>query len=332
MAGGMNTSRKGTVQEWARKLGTAVAILLFGWLLSRLDWGELWEGIGQLSLLAILLAELCFLGGQFLNTMRWWILLRAQHLAVHPFALFKLVMSGAFASNFLPSTVGGDIVRVAGVTRYTRSEGLSLGSVIVDRLVNVFTTVMLFPFVILIFGDSILQLFRADRGDVLFSTVAGGLWTRLKMRIRDSLRDAAEASRIWLRSPLGLLEAMLMSTASTLIVYVGVFLLARTIGIPVDFLDVLAISVTTYVITLLPISINGYGLREVAVTVLYVELGATLEQASLLAVLLRMLRLMETLPGALWISSYLSAEEKGQIPVAKSDAAASNGEGQQERL
>ena len=107
---------------------------------------------------------------------------------------------------------------------------------------------------------------------------------------------------------------MAVSSASSLIVYVGVWLLAREIGIPISFIEVLAISVTTYIITLLPISINGYGLREVAVTVLYVELGATLEQASLLAIFLRVLRLLETLPGALWISAFLTNSKSAQPP------------------
>jgi len=307
-------------------------MLLFVWLLSRLDWLALWDGIQQLTIGILFAAECCFLGGQALNTVRWWLLLNAQAVRASPWDLFKLVIAGAFASNFLPSTVGGDLVRVAGVNQYTQREGLSLGSVIVDRLVNITTTLMMFPFVVVIFGDRILQVFQGDDVTALNSIAATGLWTRFRTRLQAGMEDAVDACRIWLHSPRELLYAMLVSTASTLIVYLGVYLLAVHLGIPIGFWDVLAISVTTYVITLLPLSINGYGLREVAVTVLYVELGATLEQASLLAILLRVLRLMETLPGALWISSFLPSLQDRRSRFAGEDLDEVDGDGGEERL
>lgn len=303
-----------TAQLTVRRIGTAAAILLFIWLLSELDWSEALSGVRGLRLLAIAGVEICFLGGQLLNAIRWWVLLRAQGIQVGIFSLFKLVMAGAFASNFLPSTVGGDIVRIAGVNRYTHNEGLSLGSVVVDRLLNILTTILLFPLVLITFGGRLLDLFRAAETATGVLAAVGTFWMRIWEKLAENFRQAVDASRRWLRSPVVLLEAMAVSSASTFIVYVGVWLLAREIGIPISFLEVMAISVTTYLITLLPISINGYGLREVAVTVLYVELGATLEQASLLAIILRLLRLLETLPGALWISAFLTTSENTQPP------------------
>ena len=70
--------------------------------------------------------------------------------------------------------------------------------------------------------------------------------------------------------------------------------------------------VLTYFISMLPISINAYGLREVAVTALYMQVGASLEQASTLAVITRFMLLLETLPGALWLSEIVTPEKKGE--------------------
>ena len=71
----------------------------------------------------------------------------------------------------------------------------------------------------------------------------------------------------------------------------------------------MGINVLTYLLTLLPISVNGYGVREVAMTTLYMQLGASLEQASTLALITRFFMLMETLPGALWLPQILPARE-----------------------
>jgi uncharacterized membrane protein YbhN (UPF0104 family) len=98
-----------------------------------------------------------------------------------------------------------------------------------------------------------------------------------------------------------LFRSLLISWLSLLVVFLGVWILARGIQMPVSLLDVVAVSVIVYLLTLLPISVNGYGLREIVVTTLYLRLGASLEQASTLAIVTRFLSLAATLPGALWL-------------------------------
>jgi uncharacterized membrane protein YbhN (UPF0104 family) len=63
--------------------------------------------------------------------------------------------------------------------------------------------------------------------------------------------------------------------------------------------------VITYFLTLIPISFNGYGVREFAMASLYSRLGASTGQAAMLALITRFFMLVETLPGALWISQLM---------------------------
>jgi uncharacterized membrane protein YbhN (UPF0104 family) len=69
----------------------------------------------------------------------------------------------------------------------------------------------------------------------------------------------------------------------------------------VTFWQVMAVQTVTYFVSQLP-SINGYGFREGAYTTLYTALGATLEQASTLALVTRFISVIATVPGALWLS------------------------------
>jgi len=94
--------------------------------------------------------------------------------------------------------------------------------------------------------------------------------------------------------------------------FFGIWILARGLGMDIALYEVMGIMVLTYFISMLPISINGYGLREVAVTALYMQVGASLEQASTLAVITRFMLLLETLPGALWLSDIVTPEKKGE--------------------
>jgi hypothetical protein len=92
---------------------------------------------------------------------------------------------------------------------------------------------------------------------------------------------------------------------------------------PVSLYQVMGVMALSYAINLLPISINGYGVREIALTTLYVHVGATLEQASTLAVVTRFILLVEALPGALWLPSAVPAINGGASEVGASDGGAS---------
>jgi len=83
-------------------------------------------------------------------------------------------------------------------------------------------------------------------------------------------------------------------------------LLARGIGIPVTPIQVAGATTITYFLTLVPIAINGYGIREAAILAVYLPLGASSEQATALALVSRALAVLVTLPGAFWL---------GQIPA-----------------
>jgi uncharacterized membrane protein YbhN (UPF0104 family) len=110
---------------------------------------------------------------------------------------------------------------------------------------------------------------------------------------------------IWLRHPLIVLLALAISWLSIFVVFLAIWVIAWGLGIPVALYQVMGVTAVTYLLTLLPISVNGYGVREVAITTLYIQLGATLEQSSALALITRFLMLLETTPGALWISDTL---------------------------
>jgi uncharacterized membrane protein YbhN (UPF0104 family) len=85
-----------------------------------------------------------------------------------------------------------------------------------------------------------------------------------------------------------------------LVIFLAIYTLARGLAISVALYQVMGVTAITYLITLLPISVNGYGVREVTMTALYIYLGATVEQASTLAIVSRFMMLVVTLPGALW--------------------------------
>jgi uncharacterized membrane protein YbhN (UPF0104 family) len=112
----------------------------------------------------------------------------------------------------------------------------------------------------------------------------------------------ADAFRAWASRPWTFVYAFLAAWPSNLFPMAATYLIAHQLGMNVSFWQVIGVQTVTYFVSQLP-SINGYGFREAAYTTLYSALGASLEQASTLALVTRFLTVLSTVPGALWLSS-----------------------------
>jgi hypothetical protein len=297
-------------KRWIRWAGTAVATGLFAWLLARQDWHSTWKDLALLSGWLITLALGLYYAGEMANAARWYVLLRAQSARVSFFETVKIVFAGAFVSNFLPSTIGGDAVRIVYVRRYFSGWAVGAASVVMDRLLNVLAFCVTAPFSFITFGGPLLSILKI--GQAAGGVVVGGAFLPGEQNGRSwkkTFGQIKEALALWRSQQWQLALAFVISWLSIFVIFLGVWVIARGLGIQVALYQVMGINVLTYLLTLLPVSVNGYGVREVAMTMLYMQLGATLEQASTLALITRFFMLMETLPGALWLPQILPARE-----------------------
>jgi uncharacterized membrane protein YbhN (UPF0104 family) len=310
--------------RWIRIGGTILSSALFVYLLYKQNWVVTWQKLHQVPAWLWPLSLVLVICGMFLNSLRWYTLLHVQKVRISFVETTKIIFAGAFASNFLPSTIGGDAFRMVALLRFTTDKVLSVASVVVDRGMNVLAMLTMLPFVFSTFGGSFnlfhLQGKLPDPGHNLL--VFAGILAFLA-RLKDRFLQTAG---VWLKKPASLLLAFIISWWSIFIVYLGVWLLALALGIQVRLDQVMGVSAAAYLITLLPISVNGYGLREFTVTALYMQLGATLEQASTLALVMRFFSLFETLPGVLWLSQIIPLNKETAASGAETPTPAGKGE------
>jgi hypothetical protein len=325
----MKTSRqfhfdKRLASKAIRWTGTVLATGLFGWLLVRQDWHTTWKNLALLNGWLIPLALALYYAGMLANAARWHVLLRAQNAPVSFFETVKIVFVGAFVSNFLPSTIGGDAVRIVYMRRYFSGWAVGAASVVMDRLLNVLSFFITLPFSFITFGAQLLSILKI--GQVAGGVMLAGAFVPDEKKGRSwkqTFVQVKEALVLWRSQPWQLALAFVISWLSNFVMFLGVWVISRGLGIQVALYQVMGINVLTYLLTLLPISVNGYGVREVAMATLYMQLGATLEQASTLALITRFFMLMQTLPGVLWLPQILPArqaiEEYRAIPEASVD-------------
>lgn len=282
--------------------GTLISLGLFVWLLSKMDWQAAWSILKNMPIYSCILAILLLILGQFMNSLRWYVLLKAQNVPITILEAFKIFLGGSFASNFLPSTIGGDSLRFLAIAKITNDQPLSLASVILDRVVNLIATCTLIPFSISVLrttGININTDLFAFSGLAVFQ---GKVWDWIKGRVKKYL----DLFKSWTKKPTSLILAFGITWISRFIILGSTWVLAKAIGMQLSLWQVVGVNTVSYFITLLPISISGYGLREITTTTLYTMLGATLEQATALAVISRIFSTLVTLPGVIWMRQIIS--------------------------
>jgi uncharacterized membrane protein YbhN (UPF0104 family) len=214
---------------------------------------------------------------------------------------------GLFAANFLPTTVGGDVVRAAGVVRLSRNPVASTASIVVDRLVGMAGMFLILPVGLVRLGSWV------QSGAGVGWSVAHGVgamaavqlpaaWRSRLSRWRDVLRGFVGSFQLWLRRPAVLVESLGFTWVHMICLFLEIWLLLRGMGSDPAFAMVGGLWSLSYFVTLMPISINGLGLRELSVTYIFSQLGGIpMETALTLALILRTLDLLASLPGAILI-------------------------------
>jgi len=304
----MSETGKDQKSDWSlriRLVGTTLSVLLLVWLLWQQDWRVILDAVKGLSVWVIVASLLLLLVRHAWNTTRWFILVRAQEIPIAFLRALQLVFSGLFVSNFLPSMVGGDVVRIAGILQDTDNRVAGAASVVVDRLVGVIGMFFVLPFSTPLFSLVLSKGF-------IFGGFVGLEKEEWITRFKNSLRKLLTSLKIWLNQPGWLLLALCASWLGVFTYLCGVLILAKDLGIPVSLADVAGATALTYFITIIPLSINGYGIRELAILVFYTYFGATSEQAILLALITRFLFLLVSLPGALWVGRVLPTKLKAE--------------------
>ena len=102
-------------------------------LLSRIDLSRLW-GYARYASLPWLAAGLAlYLGMIVVSAWRWQLLLVAQRIHVTKARLVNSYLVATFFNNFLPSNIGGDVIRIRDTSPAAGSTTLATTVILIDR-------------------------------------------------------------------------------------------------------------------------------------------------------------------------------------------------------
>ena len=280
-----------------------VSVALLALLFRRLDIAALRTLYTTMPVWFYLLSLAVVMSGQVLYAWRWRQVLAAAGVSVTVGTAVQQYFIGIFLNNFVPSTVGGDMAKVYYLGRLHGYRPIA-ASIVLDRLLSIGLLAVLATTMYWVAPDPSPR-FAATRAVVtvmaamliLFLVVAargtGGLPERLSrfgvlavglaeraQRFRYDMAAAAKRPQIMLQS-----AAVVATYFFALTGVYRVFFTISTAAHPA-FLTLLTAVTTASLLSNLPVSVNGLGLREQLHALLLQPLGVPREAAVAISLLI----------------------------------------------
>ena len=246
------------------------------------------------------------------SALRWGCVLKIVGFPLKFAKAWSVMLVSGFFSNGLPTSIGGDLIRMAQVFRIGISGDLAISNVVIDRLTSfvslLFLVVMTFPNLFFLVDNTfpwwvipllvvvgitmfyLLTLFQYVPKQYWNSRYFQGLFYFSKYLL------AVLSNRRWGWS------AMVAGFVVHIMRVGAIWLLAMGLHIDVDFLDCLTLIPLALLVAMIPISIGGWGIREGAFLGAFSLVGVVPGDAVALSVTFGLSRIVASFPGGLiWI-------------------------------
>lgn len=319
--------------RWVALQGV-ISITLLAWIFRGLDRQALRALFAGLPLWFYVASLAVVLSGLVLYAWRWWLVLTITGAEVSLSTAIRQYFVGIFVNNFLPSTVGGDMAKVYYIGREHGYRAVA-ASVIVDRVLGVGILAILAAVAAwlsapgsprLVASRLVVTGIAAGLALVVALVVfgTGGLarWMAPFGPRAVALAAHAQQFRLDMAAPLKQPVIMGQAILAVLTYFVGLtlvysaFLTEHSIALP-SFTALFTVVATTAVLSNVPISLNGLGVREQLHVWLLVPLGIPAEVALAISLLLFAHLLVASVLGlVLWLRMpALPADAAQRLPV-----------------
>jgi uncharacterized membrane protein YbhN (UPF0104 family) len=253
------------------------------------------------------------LAGIALSALRWQKVLEALDIRARLPRLMSHYLAGQFVSNVLPTTIGGDVLRVSRLSRDTGESPGTFASVVLERLTGwlVLPVITIVGFAVnpglrhlgtatrvaLTLAVCTLALLVAVLAAVASDRIGGRFATRAGWR---RFAGAVHLGVHRLRSHPGAAANVLAAGfAYQLALVLAAVAAAQALGLrPAGLTALLAFFPAVLIAQVLPISMSGLGVREGAFVLFLGPLGVAKEEAIALGLLLYLLNVAVSLLGA----------------------------------
>jgi hypothetical protein len=277
-----------------------IGLVALGLVLLKSDAGALVEAIRHTRVGYLPVAVAASFAVTWLMAYRWRTILASRDVRFETSRLFVYYLIGVFFTSFVPGGgVSGDLARLIYVDREVRDKSLVLSTLVYERLIGVFTLLLLgFGATlatrvyaqtdrVIYIGEAVLAVLFGAIAVVMSGFVTARLaallrWggARLKLaRIGEgAARTLEDISKLRSDLPL-LLRTALISLLIRIVWSFGCYVIVLAMGLGLGLFTLFAFISLVDLVRLMPISVGGLGVREWTVIVLFATVGISREEA-----------------------------------------------------
>jgi uncharacterized protein (TIRG00374 family) len=313
-----------------------VGLSLIAILIGSVDTSEMIKSFYRVDfrylILVIILPHFAIL----LSTLKWQILLRAFNADFSFKQLFELYLIGTFVSNFLPTMVGGDTYKAYALYKGGGRASEVIAGTFLERFIGLAALLTILPLILLqtevreefsVLGWIIAAVVLAY---VVLVIILANPRIRFKKVEYDILKTRGLLQRIVdllsrihsdVQSILGHNRALLISFTISLLFYLvtvcTTWLAAKSLGLSVDYLFLLATVPAVLLAAFIPISLNGLGITEAGYILVFQIYGVSAESALGVALLLRLRLILTAILGGILFMRTSRNQRSHQQPERK---------------
>jgi hypothetical protein len=241
---------------------------------------QIFRTLSSINIITFIAAIVLYVFAQLVSTLRWKLLLPA---GIELKKLFSLYMIGAFFNSFLPGIIGGDAVKGFYLYKTTGKVGLALASVFMDRYIGLVVLIAIcavaFPFGYQYLRGSNIEwiLLSVILSFILGSVLFFGLRIGRQMKY---LADLYNYFHIYRNDKGTIGKALLLSVLVQFSGFSAVYVLAYGLGQNIPYLSIVVYLPLIILISMIPLSISGLGVREGAFVLFFGFIGVRPEAAA----------------------------------------------------
>ena len=277
-------------------LKSGISLIILAIILNKIDWNTVVKNFKNANFFLIFIAFLFNICERIELTYKWNLLIKVRGINVTFIRLFLINMIGTFFGLFLPSSLGTDVVRGYYLVKNNSEKSISVSSVFVDRILGMFSLLLLgvisifftgnliktfnikiYIVVLFIFAALFIYLFQKDETIKFLKKILKNV--KYKKIIEKGIKLHYSILE-YKKYP----KTLIFSFAVTLLVQLTRILtyyfvaLAFNISVPIIYFF-LIVPIIMLVI-MIPISIGGLGLKEGTFIAFFTLLGVSINNSA----------------------------------------------------
>ena len=309
-------------------LKVLLTAFLITWLISKLNWRVTLKELQNVNFKWLLPLMLLGPTSMLFLSIRWKEILLKYKIDIPILQATQIISGGQFFNTFMPGSTGGDVLKFVTMRRLLQNQESEIfASIILDRLFGIIALLLLATIGIIVEPKFLYKSYvllkqspikTAIECVVLISVIAASTliyFYRHKhpfvIKIKNTIKKTKDLFLTRLINTKVATTALSLSIAIHCISFMRFYCLSHSIGINISYASVSVVVPIVLIVTMIPVSINGHGVRELILISYFTLVGITGKpglETSELAISVSFLFVLNdfvlALIGGLWFSRF----------------------------